>query len=34
MGTTVVVATHSEELVESFPAPSLVLRGGKVVHHG
>ena len=34
MGTTVVVATHSEELVASFPAPSLVLRGGRVAHHG
>ncbi|MFC7553858.1 hypothetical protein ACFQU7_18985 [Pseudoroseomonas wenyumeiae] len=34
LGTTVVVATHSEELVASFPAPSLVLEAGKVVHHG
>jgi cell division transport system ATP-binding protein len=34
LGTTVVVATHSEELVANFPAPSLVLDGGKVVHHG
>lgn len=34
LGTTVVVATHSEDLVGQFPAPSLVLEGGRIVHHG
>ncbi|MCX7684487.1 MAG: ATP-binding cassette domain-containing protein [Acetobacteraceae bacterium] len=29
LGTTVVVATHSEELVEYMPAPALVLRAGR-----
>jgi cell division transport system ATP-binding protein len=34
LGTTVVVATHSEDLVAQFPAPSLVLEAGRVAHHG
>ena len=29
LGTTVVVATHSEDLVDYMPAPALVLRGGR-----
>ncbi|HWL81286.1 MAG TPA: ATP-binding cassette domain-containing protein [Roseomonas sp.] len=34
LGTTVVVATHSEDLVAQFSAPALVLEEGRVVHHG
>ncbi|MDJ0386663.1 ATP-binding cassette domain-containing protein [Roseomonas sp. E05] len=34
LGTTVVVATHSEDLVAQFAAPALVLEEGRVVHHG
>jgi cell division transport system ATP-binding protein len=34
LGTTVVVATHSEELVERYPAPALVLEAGRLVSHG
>lgn len=34
LGTTVVVATHSEELVARFPAPALVLEGGRLVSDG
>ncbi|MFC3123999.1 cell division ATP-binding protein FtsE [Pseudoroseomonas globiformis] len=34
LGTTVVVATHSEDLVEQFPAPSLLLERGRVARHG
>jgi len=34
LGTTVVVATHSEELVAQFPAPALVLEHGRVMQHG
>lgn len=34
LGTTVVVATHSEDLVSQFAAPSLVLQAGRMVHHG
>jgi cell division transport system ATP-binding protein len=33
LGTTVVVATHSEELVRRHPAPALRLDGGRVVGH-
>jgi cell division transport system ATP-binding protein len=29
LGTTIVVATHSEELVDYMPAPALVLQGGQ-----
>jgi cell division transport system ATP-binding protein len=34
LGTTVVVATHSEDLVAQFPSASLRLEAGRVVHHG
>ncbi|KAA2214506.1 cell division ATP-binding protein FtsE [Teichococcus oryzae] len=34
LGTTVVVATHSEDLVAQFPSPSLRLEAGRLVHHG
>lgn len=34
LGTTVVVATHSEELVGYMPAPALVLAGGRVQLRG
>jgi len=34
LGTTVVVATHSETLVEANPAPALVLEAGQLVSHG
>ncbi|UFN47334.1 ATP-binding cassette domain-containing protein [Roseomonas sp. OT10] len=33
MGTTVVVATHSEDLVAAFPAPMLVLSRGRLVSY-
>ena len=32
LGTTVVVATHSQELVEAFPAPVMTLSRGRLVH--
>ncbi|WP_252954890.1 cell division ATP-binding protein FtsE [Siccirubricoccus soli] len=34
LGTTVVVATHAESLVEAFPAPALRLRAGRLMSHG
>ena len=34
LGTTVVVATHAEALVEAYPAPALVLEQGRLVAHG
>jgi cell division transport system ATP-binding protein len=34
LGTTVVVATHAEALVEEYPAPSLRLQEGVLVGHG
>ena len=34
MGTTVVVATHDDALVEAHPAPALRLEGGRLVAHG
>lgn len=34
LGTTVVVATHSEELPEEYPAPALRLEGGRLLRHG
>ena len=34
LGTTVVVATHSDSLVEAFPAPALRLAEGRLVEHG
>ncbi len=34
MGTTVVVATHDDALVEANPAPALRLEGGRLVSHG
>ena len=34
MGTTVVVATHDDALVEAHPAPALRLEGGRLVSHG
>jgi cell division transport system ATP-binding protein len=34
MGTTVVVATHDDALVEAHPAPELRLEGGRLVSHG
>lgn len=34
MGTTVVVATHSEALPEEYPAPTLRLAAGRLVSHG
>lgn len=34
MGTTVIVATHSEALPEEFPAPMLRLAAGRLVPHG
>jgi cell division transport system ATP-binding protein len=34
LGTTVVVATHAESLVEAYPAPALRLDGGRLVSHG
>ncbi|MBX9752396.1 MAG: ATP-binding cassette domain-containing protein [Roseococcus sp.] len=34
MGTTVVVATHSEALPEEYPAPTLRLEAGRLVSHG
>jgi cell division transport system ATP-binding protein len=34
MGTTVIVATHSEELPEEYPAPTLRLDAGRLVSHG
>lgn len=34
LGTTVVMATHNRQLVERFPAPSLVLEQGRLVHDG
>jgi cell division transport system ATP-binding protein len=34
LGTTVVVATHAEALVEAYPAPALVLHQGRLVSHG
>jgi cell division transport system ATP-binding protein len=34
MGTTVVVATHSEALLEERPAPALFLEAGRLIAHG
>jgi cell division transport system ATP-binding protein len=34
MGTTVIVATHSEALPEEYPAPTLRLATGRLVSHG
>ncbi len=34
LGTTVVVATHSEALPEEYPAPALRLEGGRLLAHG
>ena len=34
MGTTVIVATHSEGLPEEYPAPTLRLEAGRVISHG
>jgi cell division transport system ATP-binding protein len=34
LGTTVVVATHAETLVEAYPAPALHLEAGRLVGHG
>ncbi|WP_135467647.1 cell division ATP-binding protein FtsE [Crenalkalicoccus roseus] len=34
LGTTVVVATHSEMLVDAYPAPCLRLESGRLVEHG
>lgn len=34
LGTTVVVATHSEALPEEYPAPALRLEAGRLVAHG
>ena len=34
LGTTVVVATHSEALPEEYPAPTLRLEAGQLVSHG
>lgn len=34
MGTTVIVATHSEALPEEYPAPTLRLADGRLVAHG
>ena len=34
MGTTVVVATHDDALVDAHPAPALRLEGGRLVEHG
>ena len=34
LGTTVVVATHSEDLPAEFPAPMLRLAGGRLADHG
>src|SRR4051794_25211061 len=34
LGTTVVVATHAEALVEAYPAPALVMNQGRLVSHG
>lgn len=34
MGTTVVVATHSEALPEEYPAPALRLEAGRLLSHG
>lgn len=34
LGTTVVVATHSEGLPEEYPAPALRLEGGRLLRHG
>jgi cell division transport system ATP-binding protein len=34
MGTTVVVATHDDALVQAHPAPALRLEGGRLVGHG
>jgi cell division transport system ATP-binding protein len=34
LGTTVVVATHAEALVEEYPAPALRLAEGRLVGHG
>ncbi|MBS7791052.1 ATP-binding cassette domain-containing protein [Roseococcus sp. SDR] len=34
MGTTVIVATHSEELPQEYPAPTLRLEAGRLVSHG
>ncbi len=34
MGTTVIVATHSEELPQEYPAPTLRLDAGRLVGHG
>ena len=34
MGTTVVVATHADALVEAHPAPALRLEGGRLAGHG